>query len=249
MFFFVFAPAFAGVDLRTTITAPAGALVYTSGSWSVTVKNLGNTHANNVELVIELPETHTSPNVYVMGTVGAIPSSCVPSGTTLVCALGQIKANKSKVVAVSLELPYSTAPLVVGAISNTPGVVDTNPANNTAAVAAALSYPSISFVPDRDVLAENCTGTGLTSFYECVVSPGSTQSHDATYHADGSISFPWSADYGGSWSQPTLQTLHFDYTELGQVVMTFDGVAVDAACWEGVILSGGYTIPYSVCLN
>lgn len=238
--------AFAGVDLRTTLTAPVVS-VYQTGKYTVSVKNTGSSSAANVSLIVQLPETGTSPTVYVMGTLGVAPG-CVPVGTTLSCALGTIGRNKTKTVTFDLALPEATTPLEVVAVASTPGVVDTNVANNTSAVTPALSHPTITVVPDVDVLNEHCTGTGLTSFFECVVSPGSISSHDATFHGDGSISFAY-PELGGSWSQPTLEQLHFEYTELGLVVMTFDGWAVDAACWEGVVLAGGYTIPYSVCLN
>lgn len=242
--------ALAGVDLRATISAPSVA-VYQTGTYSVTVKNLGNTISNTNTVSITLPATHTSPSVYVMGTVGAMSSACSLSGTTITCNLGQIKANKSKTVTFDLALPQSSAPLTVTAVASAVGVTDTNAFNNTAPVVPSLSHPSISFTGDQDIYNEHCTGTGLTSFFECVVSPGSIMGHDTTFHSDGTISFPgyYYGILGGSWSQPTPETLHFEYTELGTLVMTFDGSAVDAACWEGVVSSSGYTIPYSVCLN
>lgn len=243
-------PALAGVDLRTTVTAPAGVQVYTDGTWTVNVANLGNSQAANVNLVIQLPVTNTSPYVYVMGTVGTMSAGCAPSGTTVVCALGTIKQNKSKTVTVNLALAHSTASLVVSGSASTPNVVDTNPANNTAQATYVPTYPSIAFTPDQDIFNEHCTGHGLTSFYECVVSPGSVSSHDTVFLQDGTISVPLDPTVGGFWWQPTPQTLHFDYTDAyGYVMMTFDGYAVDAACWEGVIALSGYTIPYSVCLN
>lgn len=248
----VAAPALAGVDLRTTVTGPAGVEVYTSGTWSVTVTNLGTTQANNVNLVVQLPLTHTSPYVSVMGTVGAVSPGCAVSGTTVVCGLGSIKHNKSKTVTVDLALAHSTAPVIVSAAASTPNVVDTNPANNSGQAAYAAAYPSIAFSPspDQDITNEHCTGTGLTSFYECVVSPGSISYHDSVFHQDGSVSVPLEPSIGGSWWQPSPETLHFDYADsYGSVFMSFDGFAVDGACWEGVIASGGYTIPYSVCLN
>lgn len=240
--------ALAAVDLRTTLAAPAVS-VYQNGTWSVTVKNQGNSTANSVSVVIQLPVTHTSPTVYVMGTVGTLGTGCSASGTTLVCTTPLLKHNKSKVWTFDLALPESTAPLVVSATASA-SVPDAFPFDNTASVTAALSHPSIAFSGDVDVYNEHCTGTGLTSFFECVVSPSSISSHDTVFHADNTLSIPYyGGTVGGTWSQPTPSTLHFEYTVSGTVVMVFDGWAVDAACWEGVVLSYGSTIPYSVCLN
>lgn len=121
-------------DLVTTITQPSGVHVYENGAWTFTVRNAGNKDAASVSLVIDLPQTHTSPTVYVMGEV--------------------------------------ITPLLYG--------------------------------------------------------PG----------------------YSGIWWQPTPQEISFEYYELGTLVATFHGAAVDGtSCFEGLTTFPGstYISAYEVC--
>jgi uncharacterized repeat protein (TIGR01451 family) len=245
------APALAAPrpDLVPTVAGPSGAMVYESATWTVSVTNIGNATANTAQVRVTLPRTGTSPTVYRMGTVDATSASCASSGLDLVCTLGNIKRGKSVGVWFDLTLPQSSAPLVVRATTSFAGT-DGDPANDTDSETASLVNYSVSLSAPAFVTNEHCTGTGLTSFYECELFPSSLSSHDATLEADGSITLPdGGPDYGGSWWQDDPTHLGFVYTYLGDVVAEFEGWGVSAACWEGVTTFPGstYVSPYQVC--
>ncbi len=112
--------AFAAADLVPTISGPTTAVyVGQTGRYTVKVSNTGNANTTNGSVVIDLPETNTSPTVYVMGTVVAKSSVCSQSGTTLTCNIGGIRRGKNVSVYVDLQLPESADPLVIDArVSN-----------------------------------------------------------------------------------------------------------------------------------
>lgn len=241
-------PALAAApNLVVSVAPPTGTMVYATGRTTVTVANTGNKDSTSVTLTIQLPATHTSPQVYVMGNVIAL-SGCTQSGTALTCGLGIIRKNHSTQVWFDLQLPESSAPLAFSA--NAPQAGDSNPANNSASWTVDPVNYANAVTSGGTVTNSHCTGTGLTAFFECTKFPGSISFHDTVLNGDGSISFPGQdPGYGGSWSQPTAQSLHFVYTYGGSTVATFDGNGVDGGCWEGVTTfpNSSYVSPYEVC--
>ena len=246
-------PAFAAdADLETTITEPSGVDVYQSATWSVTVDNVGTRHANSVDLEILLPETGTSPTVHVMGDLSNIDAACSQVGTTLSCALGRIRKNESVTVSFDIALPASSGPLVIEADATTT-TSESNTANNIDSVTATLGTIGVSFTAPFDAINKHCTGTSLTSFYECELYPSSITSHEVTFNANGSITFTNPAappGYTGTWSSSAADQLSFTYFNNGTPVAVFDGVGVDTGCWEGVTdFLNGWGAPYRVCVQ
>ena len=236
-------------DLTTSFTAPATPYVYQSARWQVKVSNGGTRDASSTVITIQLPKTNTSPGVYVMGTLGAKSASCTLSGTRLTCNVGTVRKATSTTVYFDIALPESTAAISFSATASTT-TGESNTANNGSSATASLFNYSPSFVGTRDVLNRHCTGTSLTSFFECELFPSSISDHVATLNSDGSISIAGYPDYGGSWSV-VGDELSFEYTELGTVVAEFVGYGVDANCWEGLTTFPGsiYVSPYEVCLQ
>ena len=248
-----------GPDLRTSIAAPAGLHVYESGRYTVTITNAGNRDALNVQATVDLPSSQTSPQVYVMGTLGARSAGCTLSGLRLTCPVGRLRANRSAQIWFDLALPASAAPLsVVADASSSPA--DLLPGNNQSTrtvallpyaldVGAALQSANGSLVVDHD----HCTGTGLVSYFQCTLFPSSISSHEATFHAGGAITFD-DAAYSGQWAQGAARTdLTFTYFELGVPVAQFAGVGVDGTnCFEGLttfLPASTYNSAYFVCLR
>jgi len=242
------APAYAAADLETTIGEPSGLYVDQTGTWDVVVENVGNRNARNVSLIIELPETNTSPNVYVMGVLGAYSSSCSLVGTTLDCSLGRIRKGKAKTVSFDIDLPYADGGLEVYASAATTSSESNTGNNDDSVIHSQLYYANAVGAPVA-VLNEHCTGQGLTSFYECAISPGSISSHPATWEANGTISFPFSTTVTGFWQQPTADTVAFQYWDNGAIVADFEGVGVAGGCWEGLTIfsNGPWVAPYRIC--
>lgn len=242
-------PALAAADLSTTLSAPAGVYVYDDGTVTVDVKNIGNKTAQNVSLVIDLPATHTSPSVYVMGDVGAMSSGCAASGTHINCNLGSIAKNVTKTVTVDIALPVSAASLDFSATASTTSAESTL-SNNSDSDSASLLYYDIALAGPVDVLNSHCTGTGLTAWFECTLFPSAISDHETTLNADGSISFgPEGDGYTGAWSQPSDDALVFTYSYGSTVVASFEGYGADTGCFEGLTLFPGssYVAPYEVC--
>ncbi|MDP2305700.1 MAG: hypothetical protein Q8P18_06705 [Pseudomonadota bacterium] len=244
------APALAAVDLATSIAAPSGVSVYATGRYTVTVRNVGSTNSGSASVTIQLPVTNTSPGVYVMGTLGAKSSTCTKTGNTLVCSLGSIRKGRSTSVYFDIALPESANPLVVVATSSVSG--DSVTGNNQASSTAALDNYTVSFTGARDVSNSHCTGTALSSYFECTLFPSSISEHYATLNADNTVSIDGAPEYSGTWSRPTADSLIFNYTESGEIVAEFEGYGVSATCWEGLttfIPDSGYVAPYRVCLE
>lgn len=237
-------------DLTSTITTTSPTYVYDTARYTVKVTNSGTNWAYGSKVVIQLPETNTSPTVYVMGTVVAKHSSCTQSGTTLTCTLGDIKKGTSKSVWVDLKLPQSADPIVIDAHPSTTST-ESSTTNNDASMTAALTNYTISFTGDLDVSNEHCTGTGLASYYECLLFPSSISSHDTTLVAGGTVTFGAGVgpEYTGVWSQPSATRLQFTYYEFGTEVASFDGYGVPGGCWEGITTFPGstYMSVYRVC--
>ena len=233
--------ALAGPDLVTTIDAPTGVSVYENARWFVAVDNVGDRHARDVALTIDLPATHTSPVVEVLGVLGAIDADCSASGLQIQCDLGRIRAGRSAEVYFNIELPYAVLDIDVAATASTAGSADTD------VVTAALLTESVLWSAPAPQTIEHCTGTDLQSFFECELYPSSITSHTHTLNADGSIALP--PGYTGAWWSTGADHLAFEYAYAGDVVMSFEGAGVSADCWEGQATFPGssYVSMYRVC--
>ncbi len=244
-------PAFAAADLTTSITAPTSVAVDATGRYQVTVRNIGNKSASNVALAVTLPATNTSPQVFVMGTLGAFDSRCTRSGRTLNCALGSLARTKQTTVFFDIALPQSSAPLVLSAQASTISP-ENSTSNNGASRTASLVYPPLTVGAGSAAVNLHCTGTALTAFFECTLFPSSISSHDTVFQAGGVLTFPSApASYTGTWSQPSANSLVFTYFEDGLPVADFVGNAVDANCFEGLTTfpDSTWVSTYSVCLQ
>jgi len=243
------APALAAreADLETTVSLPASTLVYDEERVSITVANNGNKNASDVELTIQLPETHTSPTVYVMGDVTDLNSKCSLSGTEVTCDLGRVRKNRSKTVWLDIILPWSAAAADFDAAATTT-TAEANTADDSDIGAASLTYVDVVIAGPIDVVNQHCTGTDLIGFYECTLFPSSISSHDVIFNDDGTIDLGVT-DYTGTWEQDTDDHLWFEYSYQGNVVAEFEGNGVNADCFEGITDFGtGYVAPYEVCL-
>ena len=243
----------AGPDLVTTIQAPMSTHVYASARWEVTVDNAGNRHARDVELVIDLPETHTSPDVYLLGELGSYSSRCTASDTSLVCDLGRIRSGRSRTVSFDLMLPLSEGDLVIAAEASTTTSGEQNPADDADDTVAVLDTIDVGLQAPEDLTISHCTGGDLTSFFECELFPSSISGHETRLESDGSITFtvPSAPGYTGAWWSQADDHLAFEYVDGNSVtVLQFEGYGVDADCFEGVATfppSPGWVAPYRVC--
>lgn len=249
----VASPAWAAADPSVSITAPTGTHVYETGRYTVTVRNLGNKDAASVVATIQLPVTHTSPTVYVMGTLGAKSTSCTQSGTKLTCTLGTVtKNNGTKSVWFDLAVPQNSAPLTLSASITTTSVENSGGGanNSTSRALSLLNYPVV-FGPTNVATNDHCTGTGLTSFFECELYPSSIASHQTVFNADHTITFVSTTAYTGDWVQTSSDHLHFRYFDsTGATVSEFDGRGVTPDCFEGVTtFNSPYVAPYQVCFQ
>ncbi|MCB9681091.1 MAG: hypothetical protein H6733_06420 [Alphaproteobacteria bacterium] len=245
------APALAAPDLVTSVQGPYGLHVYETGTYTVTVANAGRHTAQGVSVVIHLPQTATSPTVHLLGQLASVPGGCSLQGTDLVCSLGRLGKNRSASVQVDLMLPEaSTAPQLVADASTTTYEPDLSD-NVAVFTPTLLAYPVV-LGGTRDATNDHCTGTGLTSYWECLLFPSSITSHDSTFEASGAISIPGAPGFGGSWSQPTADTLVFTYTDpYSAPVLSFTGRGVGGDCWEGLVVfsTGSWVSQYRVCLD
>ncbi len=241
-------------DLAVSLTPPVSVNVYQTGGYNVRVRNIGNKPAAGVQLVIDLPQTATSPQVYVMGTLGAFSSTCTRANTRLTCQLGSIARNTSTSVFFDLLLPYSTNPLVITAnatTTSTPG--DGNPANNGLAYTAVPRTVPVTVNPLVTAANDHCTGQPtLSSYFECTLFPSSISSHQTIFNAGGTITFIGvPATYTGTWTYtPATNRLQFSYFDSGNLVASFDGRGVSANCAEGKTTftpDNGYISMYRVC--
>jgi len=244
-------PAFAAADLKVSIPAPAAQYVYSPTSYSIRVQNIGNAKANNVALTVTLPLTHTSPSVYVMGTLSAIDTRCAVSSNKLVCQLGTISNSKETSVTFKLAMPEANEVLKVSAAATTTSSETVTSNNSATNLPTQLNYavtiPGGSYVTNR-----HCTGTNLTSFFECELFPSSISSHDTILNANGTVTVVADpVNYTGTWSQPSPNQLNFQYFENGNLVVDFKGYGSTTTCFEGITLfpnSPNYVSPYKVCL-
>lgn len=246
--FLAAAPALAAPDLRVQIPAPAAQYVDEDIAYDVVVANIGKHAAAGVSLTIDLPATHTSPVVHVMGALSGVDVRCARSAARLTCNLGALAKGQSTTVSFTIALPQAAGALAVAAAATTTSG-ESNTSNNSATDVPTLLYHAVTVPDEATALHRHCTGTGLTSFFECALYPSSISSHEATFHTDGTITFPDAPDYEGAWWQDAADSLSFAYFYGGQVLAEFSGRGTDPDCFEGLTTFPGssYVSPYEVC--
>jgi len=157
---------------------------------------------------------------------------CARSGTRLTCALGTIARNNSTTVSFSVALPSSTAPLVITATASSTGLPEATPSNNNLTHTAQLATYPISFA-SGSMVSRVCSGTALTSCFECETSPSSITQFSGTLHADFSISVDDEPGVTGAWSLAG-DTLHIEYSDGVSSLGEIDARSVGGGCFEGV---------------
>lgn len=246
-------PVLAGpprADLQVQLTAPTNVSISTPTTYTATVKNLGPA-TTNATVVIEFPLTNTSPTVAILGTVTESEASCAIASNKITCSVSGLKKSKTATFSYAYTAPVSTKSLQMKATA-TSSVTDPNTSNDTAAVVPNLVYPTRS-ITSANVTNSHCTGTNLTSYFECVLFPSSIASHDTTLNADFTIGFS-EPGYTGTWSQNAAKTtLFFEYFDLSGKVMEFNGFAINGMnCFDGLSTFfpvSTYVSPYRVCIQ
>jgi uncharacterized repeat protein (TIGR01451 family) len=224
------ASAASSSDLAVTVTTPTVA-VDQSGVYSVAVSNIGGQSAQNVSVTIDLPKTATSPQVHLMGVLGAFDGRC----------------RAAAPITFSLALPYATAPLAIDVDANSTSA-DPNSANDTRHVAVTPQTVPVSFTAPVTAHNRLCSGQNLTSFFECELYPSSLSGFDTVLAPGGAISVPSEPTVTGTW-QHAGDRLTIQYVENGNVLGTFDGRGVSAKCFEGSMpFTSGSVAMYEVCL-
>ncbi len=242
------APALANPNLKLTLSAPSGIAVYQAGTYGVTVLNNGKKSAFGTKVVINLPATSTSPTVHVLGQLSGLASGCTLAGTKLTCQLGTLAKGATVTKTFNFAGAYSSAPMVISASSSTT-TYENDLSDNNASKTLALATISTAVVTGVEVPHEHCTGTNLTSYYECELYPSSISVHHATFLAGGGISITGQGTYSGSWWQSSPDRLQFQYFEGPDLAATFDGRGVGGGCFEGLTTFPGssYVSPYQIC--
>jgi hypothetical protein len=239
-------------DLRVQMTGPSSVMVYTGGTYTVNVKNIGNAHAQNVLVRVQLPVTNTSPSVSILGTLSGLDSHCTVVSNELRCSYSSLNKNQTLAFSFTFMYPVTTKPLVVTAIGSTPN--ETELGNNTATLTPAMLYGSLSLTSGT-VLNSHCTGTNLTSYFECELFPSSISSHTTEFNADHTIAITGEPSFSGTWNQATSSQLSFTYYQTNgtgtTLVASFAGYKSKLQCFEGITTFPGstYVSPYKVCLQ
>ncbi len=250
------ANAFAAADLSVTTTAPAGVKYYDIATYRVSVKNVGNTSSSGGRVEIDLPKTGTSPQVYTLGQVTAVPAGCTLAASRITCTFGTTKKGVTRNYDFGFKAPYSSAPIALTA-RVVPTWTGDPAANNLTTRTLALSGHSFTIPDGYATDIRHCTGSAsLTSFFECTLFPSSISNHGSVFAAGGVVNFDVGVDpaYTGAWQQPAADQLTFQYFENGVLVAEFDGRGVGGGCFEGLtrfwdapgVLSP-YVSPYEVC--
>lgn len=242
-------------DLQVQLTGPSTTAISTATTYTVTVKNLGPSTTNNIQALVELPLTNTSPTVYILGTVAGLDSRCSIVNKKISCALDSLKKGKTASFTYTYAAPVSTKTLTMTA-SVSSSLPDPVSGNNTSSFVPNLTYPSR---PLTSAVMDNshCTGTNLTSYFECALFPSSISTHVATFNADNTITLT-EPGYAGTWSQNAAKTtLFFEYTQVSgsgsSAIAQFNGFAINGSnCFDGLttfIPATTYVSPYRVCVQ
>lgn len=240
--------AHASADLVVTMTPPVGNYVYDTARVNIAVGNIGNKSALATTLTIHLPKTGTTPTL-VMGTLVGQDARCSLVGFDLVCALGTRTKGTTTTVWFDLNYPEVSVPVSVSATATTTSVQNSL-LNDTDTETINPLNDIVTVLGGETANIDHCTGTNLTSYFECECFPSSIMSHEHIFNADHTLSVPVDPDASGTWSQPSPDKLIFDYRYGADIVATFVGYGVSANCFEGITTFPGsiYVSPYSVCL-
>lgn len=227
-----------GANLRvTTFTQTTRAFVDGYQQFSVTVENVGAADANSTTLKVDLLATQTTPQ-YLLGSLESVPAGCSRSNWTLSCDLGRVRYNgpasgRRRTVTFGYKIPVTTQAMMLVARVSSPSEPANNTGDNTLSLTANVDYRAVSVTAGIKT-PSHCTGTGLSAYYECTLFPSSISSHQAEYHSNGTITFPATTSYSGTWSQPDPQSLHFEYSNGSFAEAIFDGYGADPHCFEGI---------------
>ncbi len=241
-------------DLKVEINAPATVAISQATGYSVTVTNLGGQSSGAITARINFPQTNTSPQVFALGTVSVLDTRCSVINRGVTCNLAGLRRNASTTFQYNYTAPVSTKVLQMTA-SVSSSTTDPVASNNSASVVPNLVYP-VRAISSSAITSRMCTGTLLTSFFECERFPSSISSFAATLNADQSIDFG-QADYTGRWSQnanrTSLRMEFFQDSGSGPVkVSEFNGMAINGKnCFHGLtqhLSNSNYVSPYEVCL-
>jgi hypothetical protein len=240
--------AHATPDLAVSVTQPAGtSYVYSSVRYTVKVRNVGSPFTQPTTLSIDLPDTNTSPQVYPLGTVGAMTNGCTRSGLRITCPVGRLNPGQTAQFYFYMNIPEAWQPVSFTAAVQPVGA-DAQSYNNQQTFVPVLANPphAIALTAPVTVTNDHCTGTNLQSYYECTLFPSSISRHSVLFHPNGTITIPDAGpSYGGTWSQPTPDSLVFQYTDGGSPIANFEGYGVGNRTF---VPSSTYSSPYRVCL-
>ena len=237
-------------DIKINVTPPVNELVNVSNPYSFKASNTGNRDAASVKLEVNLPLTNTSPQKYVLGTLSVSDSRCVVSLGKITCNLGTLRRDKSTIVNFSYSVPVSNRNLIItGKLSTTSA--DSNPSNNELNYSINEKYHFSHITGPANISNSHCTGSNLSSYFECELFPSSISQHNAIFNADGTLSFPNEPTYYGNWQQSADDQLTFQYYEVGIInpIATFSGFGSEPGCFDGITNFPGstYLSPYHVC--
>ncbi len=247
------APAMAASNpnLNVTMATPSVQVDHV-GHYTVRVANIGTANAASVRLTIALPRTHTSPQVYILGTLGARDGRCTLAGTSLTCNLATVGRNGGFTdVAFDLSLPYSTAPLAITASATTTTQIEQNPNNNQITITPTPTPIATQLAGAYSAINRHCTGTALTSFFECELFPSSISGFATTLAANGNVAITDEPTMDGSWYFAAPDVLHVDFAESGNPIGEINARSVGNGCFEGPMTfanPGTWTVIYEICV-
>lgn len=234
---------------------PTTAMVNTPYQYKVRVKNIGNQMAQSVRVVVDLPLTDTSPTRHILGKITGIQTGCSIVSRKLQCDLGNLSQNQTKFFTFNFELPVSSKTLTFKATASTTSTNEVDGNNNWLDYTPAINYPT-NQITSANVLVSLCTGTTLTSHFECELFPSSIQTFTMRLEQGGTITNLPDQSYTGSWdqnqtTQTAFQQLHFTISD-GFNGAEFNGFASGSNCFEGItnfIPTSNYLSPYKVCIQ
>ncbi len=234
----------------------AGPVVESPYQYTTRVRNIGNQTAQNVVITVEFPLTNTSPTRYILGKLSSVSASsgtCSTAGNKITCNVGSLGNNQTKSVTFTFEQQVSTVAPFMKTTASTSSLNEQNANNNQLPLNLNVSYPTNEVTGGR-YLVTSCTGTNLTSFYECEKSPGSTQTYEIDLNVGNTVSIPQDSNYFGMWHQNTLlnRSLHFTVESGLGTEAIFNGFASSGTCFKGITTfpqSPTHNSAYRVCVQ
>ncbi len=242
-------------DIRVQVSGPTTAMVNSPYQYTVNVRNIGGAKANGVTVMVDFPQTNTSPQVYILGQVSAIGNGCQLVSRRLQCSAGNLNPNAQRNFTFSFSYPVSTKTLEIKATGSSTSTNEANPNNNIASVFPAINYPT-NQITAANVTVSLCTGTNLSSYYECELFPSSQQHFTMRLESGGMITDLPDSNFTGTWTQ--IQTTNQPFQQLqftlsdGYTSASFDGYASSTTCFEGkttFLPTSNYNSQYKVCVQ